>query len=575
MLHKAPLPRMFFLRAVVVAMVLTALHALGFSSLSISNTRVSAAPPLAPPSNDNFGDAQPMLGVSGVVFGTTLGATKEPLEQAIVGVTGTGSVWYKWQAPFSGRFVFMTSDDSGNEFDTLLGVYSGANLPGIQVSANDDDLLRCRTIKSLPSLSRVSFDAVGGLVYHISVDTKGTGGGSFKLRWGLSATITVQARSVSLGSTGGAAGGAKLEGDMCTSLPSIFTFSGIPTGGSYTVSIIPSDPLQGYGFSPAKENGSTSPLSGDITLLFRLVSPAKTISGRVTNLPSPITGLTVTCVSTNGAFWTQTGKITPHGTEAIFECGSLPINAEYLVTPSKLGFSFAPVDATVMLFSGDKDITANPFVASPAPPHTISGRITLPNGVTGLSDVTVALSGDQTESMVSDTTGNYSFTVPHGGTYSITPSHPNFTLTPSSRNFPNVTTIQSGDFVANFSLPLILDDMGQLVALDSMLHTRDPFPVINNANVLNQGADRNTRVAILVSNFQLGPGELSSSVMINLVGSDNQTYDIPAEDVRPTSNPAFTQIIFKLPDTLAPGTCTLFVKAHGFTSNIALITIKV
>src|ERR1044072_5568614 len=92
MLHKASLPRMFFLRAVVVAMVLTALHALGFSSLSISNTRVSAAPPLAPPANDNFGDAQPMLGVSGVVFGTTLGATKEPLEQALVGVSATGSV---------------------------------------------------------------------------------------------------------------------------------------------------------------------------------------------------------------------------------------------------------------------------------------------------------------------------------------------------------------------------------------------------------------------------------------------------------------------------------------------------
>jgi hypothetical protein len=45
--------------------------------------------------------------------------------------------------------------------------------------------------------------------------------------------------------------------------------------------------------------------------------------------------------------------------------------------------------------------------------------------------------------------------------------------------------------------------------------------------------------------------------------------------VRLTSNPAFTQVIFKLPDGLTPGICTLFVKARGLTSNIGSMKIKV
>jgi hypothetical protein len=573
MFYKAPSPKVRLIRAAVVMLALTTLFAGGLSPFTGINRRVKAAL-VAAPSNDDFLNAQPMLGVSGVVFGTTVGATKEPLEQNIVGINGTGSVWYKWQAPFSGRFVFMTSGDSGSEFNTLLGVYSGANLPGIQVSANDDDALRCLTISSLgPTLSRVSFDAVGGLVYHIAVDTKGTGGGNFKLRWGRSATITVQPRSVSNGGTFGAAGGAKLAGDMCTSLPSIFTFNDIPTGGSYTVSIIPSDPLAGYGFAPSNQNGSTSPLTGDVTLTYYLMSPTKSLSGRITNLPGPdITGLTVTCVSTNGALFTQPAKLAVIGSFVTFVCGSLPINAEYRVTPSKLGFAFAPADATKTLF-GDLDI-ADPFVATPAS-HTISGRVTHSNGTTGVSGVTVALSGSQTASRATDANGNYSFTgVLHGGNYTVTPSNANFTFTPLSSNFNNLTADQTANFTAAFLLQLILEESGQVAALDSVLQTRDPFPIVNNSNLLNSGVDRNTRVVVFVSAFALAPGELPSAVTINLVGSNNQTYDIPAEDVRPTSDPTFTQIIFRLPDSLAPGICTLAVKVHGLTSNIGSMRIN-
>jgi uncharacterized delta-60 repeat protein len=126
-------------------------------------------------------------------------------------------------------------------------------------------------------------------------------------------------------------------------------------------------------------------------------------------------------------------------------------------------------------------------------------------------------------------------------------------------------------------LKLILDESGpdpnQAAAIDSMLLLRDPFPVISPAEMLNQLLDRNTRVILLVTNLQLASGEPASAVIVNLVDSNNQSYDLPAEMVQPTPYYNFTQVFFRLPDNLSPGTCTVKVKAHGLVSNPGTIRI--
>jgi dipeptidyl aminopeptidase/acylaminoacyl peptidase len=112
----------------------------------------------------------------------------------------------------------------------------------------------------------------------------------------------------------------------------------------------------------------------------------------------------------------------------------------------------------------------------------------------------------------------------------------------------------------------------QAVALDALLQVRDPFPVVN-ANALDTGADRNTRVVVFVTNLQLLPGETASSVGIRLFDANGQTHDLVAEDVRVT-NSGFTQITFRLPNGLALGACRVTLKAHGQTSNTGVIRIK-
>jgi lecithin:cholesterol acyltransferase len=133
--------------------------------------------------------------------------------------------------------------------------------------------------------------------------------------------------------------------------------------------------------------------------------------------------------------------------------------------------------------------------------------------------------------------------------------------------------------LATLPLQLILAESSseptQAAALDSVLFLRDPFPLINVANLLNQGTDRNTRITVFVMNLQLAQGEVSSSIVVNLIDSNNQSYDIAAEDVRPVLNFGLTQVVFRLPDNLPVGTCAVRVKAHGQISNAGTIRIRI
>ena len=124
-------------------------------------------------------------------------------------------------------------------------------------------------------------------------------------------------------------------------------------------------------------------------------------------------------------------------------------------------------------------------------------------------------------------------------------------------------------------LQLLLDQSGpaadQASAIDSILFLRDPFLVINSANVINPSSDRNTRVIIFVRNLSNVP---ASSVVVNLIDSSNNTHDVTAQDVRAVPNQDFTQITFRLPSNLPAGTCRIKVVVPGLFSNTATIRIQ-
>jgi outer membrane protein assembly factor BamB len=127
-------------------------------------------------------------------------------------------------------------------------------------------------------------------------------------------------------------------------------------------------------------------------------------------------------------------------------------------------------------------------------------------------------------------------------------------------------------------IQLLLEDSGslsnQVAALDSVLFLRDPFPVLNVANLLNTGVDRNTRVILFVKDLQFFQGENPSAVVIHLTDNSGRLFDLPAEDVRQVPGMTFNQVVFRLPDGLAEGSCTIRLTAHAQVSNTGMIRIR-
>lgn len=554
LLHAPHLHRVFF--AIVLTVLIVASGSSAFTITSV----------VAPPPNDDFANAQPILGSSGLVLGTNVGATREVNEPLHANREGAGSVWYRWQAPSSGKFAFTTF---GSSFATLLAVYRGNAFPLLPIASNVDQEFACDTF---PGFSGLSFDAVGGIVYYIAVDQRTfSTSGPVRLRWGRAATISGRITDVSTVIPVSAETVQLVENGHCYRRSEALgglVFTNVPTGANYSVNV-----FSGFSafFVPYPGNPSISPLTGSVSNLnFYQISPTRNISGKVTMPGNDTTGLTVTCVSTPGALVTQPASDLGDGK---YQCAGLPIHGVYIITPAKLGFSFTP-DNRNSGFLNDDLFFIN-FTGAAAAPHTISGRVTDATG-SGMNGVSLSLSGSQSATSVTDVNGNYSLTgIPHGGNYTVTPSSPNLTFTPTSLSFNNLSSDQlAANFTAFPPFQLILDDNGQVAALNSMLLTRGPFPLLDTVNVFNIGSDRSTRLSVFLADFQLLPAESPASVIIHLIDSGNKHFDIPAEAVVPLSVSGFTQVTFQLPDEVSSGICTVVVEAHGQTSNAGVIRIK-
>ena len=142
------------------------------------------------------------------------------------------------------------------------------------------------------------------------------------------------------------------------------------------------------------------------------------------------------------------------------------------------------------------------------------------------------------------------------------------------------TTVADGDGICTIlddDTLLVLEESGpapqQAAAIDSFLFTRDPFRLNRIAGWFNFPAGQDTIVMIFARNLRLNPGETASDVIVNLVDANNQSFDVPATNVSAVQNVDLTQVLFRLPDALAPGTCKVTLKAHGQTSNMGTIRI--
>lgn len=160
-------------------------------------------------------------------------------------------------------------------------------------------------------------------------------------------------------------------------------------------------------------------------------------------------------------------------------------------------------------------------------------------------------------------------------------SEPDETLFVNLTNPSNAALLDSqaiGTITNDDHLLLVLEELApnpnQAAAFESIFFVRDPFHVLSVAQWLNLGSDRNTRVILFASNLQLAQGEAASAVTVSLVDGNSQTFDVAAESVQSIPNTDLTQVIFRLPDALATGACSVTIKAHNQISNTGVIRIN-
>ena len=123
--------------------------------------------------------------------------------------------------------------------------------------------------------------------------------------------------------------------------------------------------------------------------------------------------------------------------------------------------------------------------------------------------------------------------------------------------------------------PVLLteENTDRALALDSVIQTRDSFPLIHP---LNFAADQRTRVALFVWRLQLLPGEDASAVTVMAENDGGQFFSLPVEFVGSvTSISGVKQVIVKLPDGIrGPNSLRVKVTLRGVSSNTEVIGIK-
>jgi Ca2+-binding RTX toxin-like protein len=112
------------------------------------------------PQNDDFVDASVLEGATGSVEGNLYGATPEPGEPLH---NAGATAWYRWEAPDSGKFMFLL------EGAPVATAYSGATV---------------NALTSLGTGTVLTFQAVAGTQYSIAVESSWGDASGFGLSWG-------------------------------------------------------------------------------------------------------------------------------------------------------------------------------------------------------------------------------------------------------------------------------------------------------------------------------------------------------------------------------------------------------
>ena len=202
------------------------------------------------------------------------------------------------------------------------------------------------------------------------------------------------------------------SGTAVTASNGTYTFSGLVTSGTYTVT--PSK--SGYTFTPSNTAVSLSGANvANQNFTATAIPTTFAISGTVSGAIQQ--GVLITLSGAGGGTTTT-------GVGGTYSFSGMP-NGTYTITPSLTGYTFSPANLSVTVSGAD--VTGKNFTST-AVTYSISGTV---SGATA-QGVTITLSGAAGATTTTDSSGNYTITGLTNGNYTVTPSLTGYTFSPAS-----------------------------------------------------------------------------------------------------------------------------------------------
>ena len=160
--------------------------------------------------------------------------------------------------------------------------------------------------------------------------------------------------------------------------------------------------------------------------------PTFTISGQVKDTNgAPVSGATL-------SLFQAPIVTTQSDANGAYSFKGLPAGT-YRIDIAKPGYGFVPTSITLTNINSDQTANFSAFVA-----FTINGQVSGAG-----SGLPVTLSGSESRSVFTETSGVYSFNlVPAGGNYTVSINTPFFNVTPPSISFNNLSADQTANFTA-------------------------------------------------------------------------------------------------------------------------------
>lgn len=227
--------------------------------------------------------------------------------------------------------------------------------------------------------------------------------------------------------------------NVVTDSKGAYTFPAVPPG-TYTIAPLITPALQGVTFTPASQGVAV----GGSNLTNINFQASFTVTGKVVN--SSGTGLGSILVSRISSGGAVVNVFTDANGNYIFmqvRSGSYTIAPQ--TTTGTAGMTFFPTATSITVKTNN--LTNINFSAF----FTVSGKVTISNGVTGIANVLVRLgTTSSSTSVLTDANGNYKFTGVRSGSYTITPTQSGKTFNPVSRSITVANTnLSSLNFIGS------------------------------------------------------------------------------------------------------------------------------